>query len=269
MPGEGRVEGHVEPGERLGGGVPEPRRCVDGVRAEADLGPRVAGTRELVRQPDGRVRVQVDEDGAAVVLEHPLDLARDRGGVRVEAAVQEPRVELAAQHPPVVRPRVYGAHADGVHRLPLVREPLDVDDQAGLRCGQDPDRRPRQLRGLRGDAVRERVRHPVQLALEVVVGELYAGTDVRRDRTRRVRHVDQHGRDCRGMLVAGAHPGSCPSSSASSSSRASGHAASAVVPMTVPVSPTAGSCRLRNDTPASYPSSSTTSLVACSQKPNP
>ena len=39
--------------------------------------------------------------------------------------------------------------------------------------------------------------------------------------------------------------------------------------MTVAVDPETGSCMLRNETPASYPSSITTALDAWSQKPRP
>ena len=59
-----------------------------------------------------------------------------------------------------------------------------------------------------------------------------------------------------GVLSRTLRPGTTPSTEPQSISRAcsalaSGHAASAVVPTTVTVSPSAGSCRLRNDTPAS------------------
>lgn len=81
----------------------------------------------------------------------------------------------------------------------------------------------------------------------------------------------------------GCHPGRTPIGTrshrpfeptdqiASSSSRSSaiGHAPSEVFEITVEVIPDAGSCAVRNETPASDPSSITTSLDAWIQKPRP
>jgi hypothetical protein len=71
---------------------------------------------------------------------------------------------------------------------------------------------------------------------------------------------------CRGRPRARAGPQPARSSS---SRPATGHAPPELFEITVCVRPSAGSCTLRNETPASYPTRITASLVRCSQKPRP
>src|SRR5215212_7718131 len=72
------------------------------------------------------------------------------------------------------------------------------------------------------------------------------------------------------IIVPGRRPRNVPQIEAAFSRyRAIGHAPSLVFEITVSVTAARGSCTDRNETPASYPSRSTASFDAWSQKPSP
>ena len=102
------------------------------VGADAHLRPWAVGV-QLVRDRLERVGVLVDDRHLTDRRQTFVDQVGKRVGVGGEVAVDEARDLVdrgGAEHRTVGRPRVHGAHADGIQLLALVGEPLGVHDES-------------------------------------------------------------------------------------------------------------------------------------------
>jgi len=139
--------------------------------------------------------VDVDEDRPAGGGD-PLGNQLGHGaGVGVEVLVDqlpgEP-VGTRAQRPALRGRGVDRTHADRAHLLPLVEEPLRIDNQPGQQVLEDPGSVPHPARSPDRDRPGVGVGHPVQLGGQLLIVEQKIPPNGVRNPPRSMRHVENH-----------------------------------------------------------------------------